>query len=162
MTAENYIETLFRRNYPAMLALAVRLLHDRETARDIVHDVFASLMTQAPSQATTAFLLGGVRFACLNHIRNLSVRERLNRLYALDLCEIEDDAWPDDEDVARLNAIVDSRLSDQCRRVVRLRFSGRLSYGDIAAELGISEVAVYKHLRHALNVLRENFIRNER
>lgn len=103
-----------------------------------------------------------MRFACLNHIRNLSVRERLNRLYALDLCEIEDDAWPDDEDVARLNAIVDSRLSDQCRRVVRLRFSGRLSYGDIAAELGISEVAVYKHLRHALNVLRENFIRNER
>lgn len=35
MTAENYIETLFRRNYPAMLALAVRLLHDRETARDL-------------------------------------------------------------------------------------------------------------------------------
>ena len=77
MTTDD-IEQLFRSNYKEMLILAKRLLHDEESARDIVHDVFASLLSGNVKTATTAYLLNGVRFACLKHIRHLSVRERLN------------------------------------------------------------------------------------
>ena len=162
MTTRNDIEQLFRGNYAAMLNLANRMVHDPEVARDIVHDVFASLLTEAPPCVTPAYLLKGVRFACMTHIRNLSVRNRLNQFYAVGEEEIDDETWPDEEDIARLNGIVDGMLSDQCRRVVRLRFGSRMTYREIAAGMGISEVAVYKHLRHAMNVLRQNFNRHER
>lgn len=142
-----------------MLTLAIRLLHDVDTARDIVHDVFESVLSENLSTVTRAYLLTGVRFACLKHLRNLSLRERFNNLYALDLDEIEDDEWPDPEDVARLNELIDQSLTMQDRQVVRLRFNERMTYDEIAGQLGISEVAVYKHLRHAMDVLRHNFNR---
>ena len=155
MTTKSDIEQLFRSNYRAMLTLAIRLLHDADAARDIVHDVFESVLTENLSTITSAYMLSGVRFACLKHLRSLSLRERFNNLYALDFNEIEDDERPDPEDVARLNELIDETLTMQDRRVVRLRFNERMSYNEIAGQLGISEVAVYKHLRHAMNVLRE-------
>ena len=159
MTTMSDIEQLFRSNYQAMLTLAIRLLHDADAARDIVHDVFESVLSESLAMVTPAYLLTGVRFACLKHLRSLSLRERFNNLYALDLDEIEDDEWPDPEDVARLNELIDDELTKQDRRVVRLRFNERLPYSEIAGQLGISEVAVYKHLRHAMNVLRQKFNR---
>lgn len=159
MTTRSDIEQLFRSCYPAMLTLAIRLLHDVDTARDIVHDVFESVLSENLSTVTRAYLLTGVRFACLKHLRNLSLRERFNNLYALDFDEIEDDEWPDPEDVARLNELIDQSLTMQDRQVVRLRFNERMTYDEIAGQLGISEVAVYKHLRHAMDVLRHNFNR---
>lgn len=157
MTTKSDIEQLFRSNYTVMLTLAIRLLHDADTARDIVHDVFESVLSENLSTVTPAYLLTGVRFASLKHLRNLSLRERFNNLYAIDLDETEDDEWPDPEDVARLNEQIDGALTTQCRRVVKMRFNGRMTYGEIAGQLGISEVAVYKHLRHAMDVLRQNF-----
>lgn len=126
-----------------MLTLAIRLLHDAEAARDIVHDVFESVLSENPTTVTPAYLLTGVRFACLKHLRNLSVRERFNNLYALDIDELEDDEWPEPEDVARLNSLIDQSLTEQDRRVVRMRFTDRMAYSEIAAQLGISEGAVY-------------------
>lgn len=162
MATINEIEQLFRSNYTAMFTLACRLLHDSEVARDIVHDVFAGLMNVCPASVSPAFLLQGVRFACMNYMRSLSARQRLTECYALDVSEIADDTWPDDEDVARLHKVVDTLLTEQCRRVVKLRFSAHLSYKEISEELDISETAVYKHLRHALNVLRKYFNEDER
>lgn len=159
MTTKSDIEQLFRSNYTAMLTLAIHLLHDADTARDIVHDVFESVLSENMSTVTTAYLLTGVRFASLKHLRSLSLRERFNNLYALNLDEIEDDEWPDPEDVARLNGLIDQSLTMQDRQVVRLRFNERMSYDEISGQLGISEVAVYKHLRHAMDVLRQNFNR---
>lgn len=159
MTTKSEIEQLFRSNYEIMLTLAIRLLHDAETARDIVHDVFESVLSENLSTITPAYLFTAVRFACLKQLRNLSLRERFNNLYALDLDEIEDEEWPDPEDVARLNELIDQSLTMQDRQVVRLRFNERMSYDEIAGQLGISEVAVYKHLRHAMDVLRQNFNR---
>lgn len=159
MTNRNDIERLFRSNYSAMLTLAIRLLHDTDTARDIVHDVFESVLSDNLSTVTPAYLLTGVRFACIKYLRTLSLRERFNNLYALDIDAIEDDEWPDPEDVARLNELIDQSLTMQDRRVVRMRFNERMSYDEIAGQLGISDVAVYKHLCHAMDVLRQNFNR---
>lgn len=99
MTTTDDIEQLFRNNYKALLIFANRLVHDGEVARDIVHDVFASLLSGDVRSVTPAYLINGVRYACLKHIRNTSVRERINKMYALDLQEIEDEEWPDDEDI---------------------------------------------------------------
>ncbi len=162
MTTINDIEQLFRSNYGAMLTFAVSIIHDGEVARDIVHDVFASLLKKPSDVITPAYLFKGVRFACLKYIRDLSTRERLKMAYALDLDEFESEQWPDEDDIALLREAIKDELTEQCKRVVKLRFSGRLSYREISEELAISEAAVYKHLRHALDVLRQKINENER
>lgn len=162
MITTDDIEVLFRSNYKALLILANRILHDEEVARDIVHDVFTSLLSGNVKSATSAYLFNGVRFACLKHIRNLTIHERLNRLYAVDCHEIEDEEWPDEEEIVELNKIVDRYLPELTKKVVRLRFFKQMTYKEIAEHLSISEVSVYKHLHHAMNVLRQYYNEHER
>lgn len=133
---------------------AMLLLRDEDAARDIVHDVFESLLTSGMTDVSAGYLLRAVRNRCLNYLRNLTVRDRIKQLYALDEQEIADEDWPDDDTVALIHSAVANDLTAACRRVVELRFTAGKSYKEIASALGVSEVAVYKHLRHAMDVLR--------
>ncbi len=143
-----------------MHRLAMMLLREEDTARDIVHDVFESLLTSGITSASEAYLLRAVRNRCLNHIRNLSARTRLKELYSADEQEIADEEWPDDETIALIQSTVASELTEACRRVVTMRFTDNMTYREIATALSISEVAVYKHLRHAIDVLRQTLSQN--
>ncbi|MDO4334460.1 MAG: sigma-70 family RNA polymerase sigma factor [Bacteroidales bacterium] len=154
MTTSNDIERLFRTHYTAMHRSAMLLLRDEDAARDIVHDVFESLLTSGMTDVSAGYLLRAVRNRCLNYLRNLTVRDRIKQLYALDEQEIADEDWPDDDTVALIHSAVANDLTAACRRVVELRFTAGKSYKEIASALGVSEVAVYKHLRHAMDVLR--------
>lgn len=160
MTTRNDIEQLFRTHYTAMHRLAMLILRDDDAARDIVHDVFESLLTSGLENASGQYLLRAVRNRCFNYLRNLTTRERISNLYALDAQEITDDEWHDDDTVARIRSTVTNDLTDACRRVVELRFTDGKSYREIASTLEISEVAVYKHLRHAIDVLRLKLSQN--
>lgn len=51
MTTKSNIEQLFKAHYNRLFRLAFLILRDEDAARDIVHDVFASLLT-----ATSAIL----------------------------------------------------------------------------------------------------------
>lgn len=88
------------------------------------------------------------------------VRDRIHSLYLLEQSEYDIDDWPDDETLATVGRIMDDCLTKRCRRVMFMRFTGGLSYAAIASELGISEVAVYKHIRHAIETIRKNLRKN--
>ncbi|MDE5814250.1 MAG: sigma-70 family RNA polymerase sigma factor [Muribaculaceae bacterium] len=155
MMTKDDIELLFRTHYRKMLILANTLLHDEDAARDIVHDVFTSLLTGKTESVNEAYLLGGVRFACLKRIRSLSVEERLKKLYSIDCDEVEVDEWPDERIIALIRSVIDCELPEMTGRIVRLRFYDRLTYKEIARLLSVSEVTVYKHLHHAVDVIRK-------
>ncbi|MDE7413131.1 MAG: sigma-70 family RNA polymerase sigma factor [Muribaculaceae bacterium] len=161
MTTKDDIERLFRSHYAAMYRLAMLILREDDVAKDIVHDVFETLLVSGKSDVTASYLLTAVRNRCLKHIRSLSVRERMRKVYSLGEDEIENEEWPDDETITLIQSTVSNDLSDACRRVVALRFAGGKSYLEITEILGISKVAVYKHLRHAIDVLREKLSPNE-
>lgn len=160
MTPINDIEQLFRTHYTAMHRLAMLILRDEDAARDIVHDVFESLLSVGLTDVSGQYLLRAVRNRCLNYLRSLTARERIKELYAIDEYEIADEDWPDDDTIAQIHSTVANDLTDACRRVVELRFTDGKSYKEIASTLGISEVAVYKHLRHAIDVLRLKLSQN--
>ena len=42
MTQKSDIETAFRRHYATMYRLAIAIVHDHESARDIVHDTYGA------------------------------------------------------------------------------------------------------------------------
>lgn len=143
-----------------MHRLAMLILRDEDVARDIVHDVFEWLLNASLTDVSGQYLLRAVRNRCLNYLRSLTARERIRELYAINEQEIDDEDWPDDDTIAQIHSTVSNDLTDACRRVVELRFTDGMSYKEIAAALGVSEVAVYKHLRHAIDVLRLKLSRN--
>ena len=160
MTTKDDIERLFRTHYAAMYRLAMLILRDDDLARDIVHDVFEALLVSRKSDVSATYLLTAVRNRCLKHIRTLSAIDRLKEVYSVNEREIEDEEWPDDETIVLIQETVAYDLTEACRRVVELRFSESKSYQEITDILGISKVAVYKHLRHATDVLRKKLSQN--
>ena len=160
MTTTNDIEQLFITHYTSMHRLAMLLLRNEDVARDIVHDIFESLLNAGHTDVSGQYLLKSVRNRCLNYLRGLSTSERIKELYALDEQEVAAEEWPDDETIAKIHSTVSNNLTDACRRVVELRFTDGMSYKEISQTLGISEVAVYKHLRHAIDVVRKQLSKN--
>lgn len=160
MTNFDDIGQLFRTHYAAMYRLAMLILHDDNVSRDIVHDVFEVLLHSGMADVSEAYLLKAVRNRCLKHFRRLSAQDRMKESYSYDDQEIGDEDWPDDTTITLIQTTIAKDLTEACRCVVNLRFSDGKSYQEIADHLRISKVAVYKHLRHAIDVLRQKLTQN--
>ena len=144
-----------------MRRLAVALLHDDDLARDIVHDVFVSLLDLTRGTLISeGYLLRAVRNRCLNYIRDCEIHQRIANRYFLENEEYESEEWPDEETIARIYSLIRSEISPQARRVMVFRFSEGLPFSRIAASMGISETAVYRHLSHALTIIRTKLNEN--
>lgn len=161
MTDRNDIEQLFKAHYAQMFRLAVVLLHDDNLARDIVHDVFLSLLDGSSDFLVSGgYLLKAVRNRCLNHIRDCSIHQRIANRYFLDMEEYDTEDWPDEETMARIYEHIRNDISPQARRIMELRFSESMKFSQIAELMGISETAVYRHLSHALSIIRKKLNEN--
>ncbi|MDE6335198.1 MAG: sigma-70 family RNA polymerase sigma factor [Muribaculaceae bacterium] len=155
------IERLFRDHYRQLLRLARMLLHDDELARDIVHDVFMALLSGGKdANVSIGFLINSVRNRCLNHIRDASVSQRLISLYYMDTEEYEDEEWPDEETIKEIYFIIQSELTPRCRHAMNLRFVEGLKFSEVATAMDISEVAVYGHVRRAIEIIRKKLNEN--
>ncbi|MDE7387065.1 MAG: sigma-70 family RNA polymerase sigma factor [Muribaculaceae bacterium] len=161
MTNKKHIEKLFKEHYRQLHRLAKMLLHDDELACDIVHDVFAALLYNANDDEISAgYLINAVRNRCINYIRNTSTRQRLANLYYIDSEEYDMETWPNDEDITVIYDIINSDLTPQCRRAMVLRFVNGMKFSEVANEMGISENAVYKYVRHAIVIIRKKLNQN--
>jgi RNA polymerase sigma-70 factor (ECF subfamily) len=163
-TRKQELETLFRQHYRQMYRLATLLLHDDAESKDIVHDVFAQLLTSSTTElhekTAAAFLFTSVRNRCLNVIRGRKIQERVQRLYLLDL---DTTIIPPDlfcEELKALSEGISLLTPPVCREVVELHFRDNLTFREIAVRLGVSETTIYKHLRRALQQLREHLKRD--
>lgn len=147
-----HIELLFKEHYPVMLKLAVMLLHDKEEARDIVHDVFTRLLDgdiRFNKDKAEAFLLSCVRNSCLNVMRSRSTREQAMRLYLP-----EESTEGLEERVQALQDGLKDLKPPICRDIVLMHYRDGMTFKEIAAHYGVSETTIYKHLREAMNQLR--------
>lgn len=161
MTNRNDIEKLFKAHYQQMYRLAKALLHDDDTARDIVHDVFETLLySKNGTNPSLAYLLSSVRNRSLNEIRDQGIHDRILNLYFCEINEYDIEDWPDEETIARIYQIIKDELSPQCRRIMELRFIEGLKFSKVAKSLNVSENAVYKQVRQALVIIRNNLNQN--
>lgn len=164
MIDKNDIEQLFRTHYLRMYRVAVLLLHDEDLARDIVHDVFASLLCSDHSiLPSESYLLTAVRNRSLNHIRNCDIHRRVENRYFIENEDYESENWPDEETIAKIYSFIENKLSPQESEIIKFRFipEGKTpKFSEIAKMMGISETAVYRHLKHALTIIRKNIKQN--
>ena len=150
---QSTLEMLFRKHQPRLLAEARASLYDDAEAQDVVSELFAELLKRQPEVEAgreLAYLCESVRNRCRNVIARKTLTERVTRLYALE-------QRTETERLDGLQAFIRTGLTEAQRRVFQLRFGEELKYREIAAELGISEVAVYKHLVAAITRIKNHF-----
>ena len=154
-------ELLFRRYHQALCSHAVRFVYLKETAEDLVSDVFCKFWkTQAYTTITSSY-----RYYLFRSVRNEAynyLRLEFQKLDDIETAEIREAAFsqrPDQvlqfEEVAhQVEDLVES-LPPQCRKVFFMsRFEGK-KYQDIATELGLSIKTVEVHIVKALSIVRK-------
>lgn len=154
-------ELLFRRYYQALCSHAVRYVYSKETAEDLVSEVFCKFWkTKAYENITSSY-----RYYLFRSVRNEAynyLRLEFQKLEDIDTAPVQEASFsqrPDQimqfEEV--LHAVEDlvERLPPQCRKVFLLsRFEGK-KYQDIATELGLSIKTVEVHIVKALSIVRK-------
>lgn len=174
------IEQLFRQHYLRMYQLARVLLKDDAASKDVVSEVFADVLdgktqlgldnetitsdSSLPSANAGSYLLVCVRHKCLNLLSRKKMKDRVHQLLKADtspsIAPLEATITEIDRETEKYEAILtymNAELTPQTRKVLDLRFRQKLKYREIATELGISEVAVYKHLAQGIRKLKQKF-----
>lgn len=153
-------EVLFKRYYKALCHFAWDMLHNTDTAEDIVQDVFTNYFVRRESVSTDEtsiknFLYTSVKFACYNHIR----RGQVDLKYMSSL-KNEDIWYESDIELKIIRAEVMEEIHrimllmpEACRTVFRKGYLEGLSNSEIAEEMGISVNTVKTQKRRALKII---------
>ena len=158
------LEILFKTHYAAMYRLAVSLLYDADEARDVVSDVFASLLGDGMAIRTDnarSFLLTCVRNSCINVIRHKQMRERFIRLYSVNAEPLAD--GPDDSiTLAELRDYINNQLPPLSRRIFTMRYLQDMTCQQVADAVGVSRTTVHHHLSQSLEKINAYFNNQKR
>ena len=156
------IEILFRQHYAQMTRQARMLLYDDEEARDIVSEVFATLIkTDILPKNIESYLMASVRNRCLNLLEHKDVRAKFEHAYTQEMKQnvaTDDDAFSYssvEQWYQQIMIFAKRNLSEQTLQVFHMRHIDGMKYQEIADQLGISRVMVYKHLAKAMNTIKE-------
>lgn len=156
-------------HYGKMQRVARTILYDEQAGEDVISDIFESLLRGRTALsagtgdwedgAAERYLLTSVRNRCLKLLRRAPGQSLSSTVQAdwLAVMASADAADADDELLADIMSFVASHLSEQEQRILHQRFTLGLHYNEIAAAEGISRVAVWKHLSHALNEIKKQF-----
>ena len=156
-------------HYGKMQRVARTILYDEQAGEDVISDIFESLLRGRTALsvgtadwedgAAERYLLTSVRNRCLKLLRRAPGQSLSGTVQAdrLSVMASADAADADDELLADIMAFSASHLSEQEQRILHQRFTLGLRYSEIAAAEGISRVAVWKHLSHALNEIKKQF-----
>ena len=134
------VSELYRQYWVGLVRLAVLVVDDRESAEDVVQEVFTELYRKWPLDDSNK-VLGYLRTAVLNRSRSVLRRRRVARLYTPPSARSGDSAesaavvGENRQEVQRaLQA-----LPIRSREVLVLRYYLDLPYAEIGQTLGISE-----------------------
>jgi RNA polymerase sigma-70 factor (ECF subfamily) len=161
-------ESLFSAEYATVVAIAYRVLADAHEAEDIAQDVFCQFYRHHSPDVpwAGAWLHRAAVHAALNHIRRTKRRARResqeamerDRLHAGATVSLDPQTAFEQSERCREVRRALARMPRKSAMVLALRYSG-LSYGEVAAALGIGVGQVGTVLRRAEAALRKEMTR---
>ena len=138
------------------------MLYDDEESRDVVSEVFVTLIkTDILPKNIEEYLMASVRNRCLNLLEHKDVRAKFVQAYTLEMKQnmaTDDDALsysPVEQWYQQMMAYAKKHLTRQTLLVFHMRHIDGMKYQEIADQLGISRVMVYKHLAKAMITIKE-------
>lgn len=157
---EAYAE-LYRRYGIILLSHAFHMLNDRESAKDIVQEVFALFWEKRKklelSRNLAGFLFTSIRNLILNQIAHQKVQEK----YVDSMILFSDQHVPTADYHIREKQLTEyithqiENLPPQMRKIFELSRYEQLSHKEIAEKLGLAEQTISKQITNALKILRE-------
>lgn len=163
------VKRLFMQHYVKMQRVARTLLYDEKESEDVCSDVFESLlradMLLEPG-TEERYLMTSVRNRCLKRLRHVAIEHSSltvdhfaasNSIANNGGDSMLNAQWSMDDRLSDIEEFVVSHLSEREQRIFGLRFSEGYSYEEIAVAEGISKVAVWKHLSHAITEVKKHF-----
>ncbi len=147
---------------PAMIGVAMRILHRRELAEEAVHDAFTRIWRHASSFDPDR---GGGRtwiYAILRH-RSLSILRSEGRTELLDESGFQDRASEEESPEEVVTRLSDAKSLKRCletlqparRKAILLAYVNGLTHGEIAGKLGVPLGTTKAWIRRSLLALRE-------
>ena len=137
---------LFERFHNYLVLYAMRRVHLREVAEDMVQEVFVAIW---------AFLYDSVQNRCLDYLKHKAVE---NRYVAYSLANRDDESEREynlmREEIYRELYIAVKELPDRCRQVFELHLQGKKNE-EIAELLSLSVETVKTHKKNAVRFLKE-------
>lgn len=163
------VKRLFMQHYVKMQRVARTLLYDEKESEDVCSDVFETLlradMLLEPG-TEERYLMTSVRNRCLKRLRHVAIEHSpltIDHFAASNSIannggdSMLNAQWSMDDRLSDIEEFVVSHLSERDQRIFNLRFSEGYSYEEIAVAEGISKVAVWKHLSHAITEVKKHF-----
>lgn len=151
-------DELFRSSYQCLYHHAYSLLHDVEDSRDVVSDVFVKILEMKDSGKVNAgYLMAMVHNKALDVLKDRKVDDEARQTM---LSDYQTFMLPNRHKEERLKEIlqfVETELTPQTQRILRMCYDEKKSYRQVADELNISIQAVNKHISQALRKLRDKF-----
>ncbi|MFI5233636.1 MAG: RNA polymerase sigma-70 factor [Gemmatimonadales bacterium] len=160
---EAAFEQLFRGHAAALCAFAFSYVRSRETAEEIVQDLFCWIWEQRFTvempHGVRAWLFSAVRNRSLNAVRNsrveFSIHERLSRdARGRPATAALPDAELSGRELAAAIGRVVAAMPARCREVFTLVREQHFSHAETSRVLGISPKTVEIHMTRALAILR--------
>lgn len=163
---DSVVAELFAAHAAALRRYAQRIVRSRETAEDLVQDVFLRLWRARDrvefGASVRAYLYLATRTRALNHVRRERSETERHRMSALEGIATVDPALSLDggpqataEQLVRAIERVLEAMPPRQRLVAALRLRHQLPTREIATRLGISPRTVEVHMSRATRTLRE-------
>ena len=160
------IESLFKTHYTQMYHLALTLLFDEAESKDVVSEVFASLLsgsTIVKADNAKAFLLASVRHRCLNVLQHKQVHERFARLLTEGTDTLVSDNTVEEQmQMEELMSYVRDNLSLMEQNVFRLHYLKEMTCQEVAEALNVSRQTVHTQLKQSVGKIRNYFNSNSK
>lgn len=149
---------MFRQHYEKMYNLARYLLSDDDESKDVVSEVFTTILANNAvlmPEREEGFLMRSVRNRCLNLIAHKDVKERVTKLLIDDADVILSDKT--DGRLEQLMLLIEDLEPPIRKQIFRLHYLKEMSYQEVADKVGVSKVTVFNHLSQAMDWIKEQF-----
>lgn len=153
--SETEFESIYIRNFPLGMKIALSLLNEEEDARDVVQGVFLKLWeSNIKIENPQAYIIRAVRNSCISRINSLDVRKRIKSKISLE-------PPPDDNEyfqkIEEINKAIPQLLTNREQDVVERIYSDGMSYKEAAENLNVSVATINKNIVSSLKKLRNHF-----
>lgn len=140
------IEKLFVARRDALVRFAIRFVFEPAIAEDIVQGVFVYLLENANKidlkKSVETYLFGAVKNACLNHLRDLKIKDKHQLLYIEAVLKLSEENIDFEEETIKEIAGIIKTLPPRMYEIIYRKYFLEMSVKEIATDLSISENTV--------------------
>ena len=159
--ASDVVTEIYRAHYNQLVRLAVMLVHDVQTAEEVVQDAFEAMHLAWRRLRDTEKALSYLRQSIVNKSRSVLRHRKVVELHAPKPAPDEQSAEHAALTLIERSAVTSAlrTLPVRQREAIVLRYYGDFSEADIAQAMGISRGAVKSHTARAMAALKSTLER---